>query len=143
VSLANIPDGTSNTLMIGESLGDFGASGPGWQFGLTWMGWGVSLSKWGLRGPATNNSPAPPIWPGWSSNHTAIVYFGFGDGSVRGLNRDGTTQLGATQKNTIPAFCGGTSAPPTCPNRPNWLFLQQLSGYADGAVVPSGVLGGN
>jgi prepilin-type N-terminal cleavage/methylation domain-containing protein len=143
VSLANIPDGTSNTLMLGETLGAFKQYSTGWDFGLTWMGWGVSVSKWGLRGPATQSNPNTPVWPGWSSNHTAIVYFGFGDGSVRGLNRDGTVNLGATQKNQIPNFCGGTSVPPSCPNAPNWLFLQQLSGYADGAVVPSGVLGGN
>jgi prepilin-type N-terminal cleavage/methylation domain-containing protein len=140
-SLANIPDGTSNTLMLGETMGAFNRSGTGsWEFGLSWMGFGVSGARWGLSGPATAASSSP--WPGFSSNHTAVVYFCFGDGSVRGLNRDGTTPLGATAGGQIPTWCASTTGQ-DCPGRPNWLFLQQLAGKADGATVPSGVLGGN
>jgi prepilin-type N-terminal cleavage/methylation domain-containing protein len=128
ISIAQVPDGTSNTLLIGETLGATGSSGPGsLDTGATWMGWGVGGTKWGLRGPVSAGSSVA----GFASNHQ-VVNFCFGDGSVRPLNRDGTLPNGATPAGGPPSNAG-----------PNWLFLQQLAGYQDGAVVQAGVLGGN
>ncbi len=129
ISLANVPDGTSNTLMIGEALG--GWSGGQFQYGNSWMGFGVGCAKYGLAGPASDPNN-PPNWPQFASNHDMVVNFVFADGSVRSLTRANTLPNGAT-----PA--GG---PPSSPGS-NWLFLQQLSGMSDGATVPAGVLGGN
>jgi prepilin-type N-terminal cleavage/methylation domain-containing protein len=125
-SLAKVADGTSNTLLIGEGMG--ATSGGQVTLGLSWMGWGVNPSKYGMAGPIGTGTN----WPQWSSNHE-VVQFCFGDGSVRGLTRDGTLIISGSTPNDVP--------PPNV--GPNWLFLQQLSGYQDGSVVQSGVLGGN
>jgi prepilin-type N-terminal cleavage/methylation domain-containing protein/prepilin-type processing-associated H-X9-DG protein len=122
--LAAVPDGTSNTLMIGEILG---STGPGFIDGMSWIAWGASLTKYGLGGPMTAGSS----YPQFASNHQ-VVNFCFADGSVHSLSRDGTLPNGSTPYGAPPATAG-----------PNWLFLQQMAGMADGAVVQSGALGGN
>jgi prepilin-type N-terminal cleavage/methylation domain-containing protein len=81
LKITAIQDGTSNTLMFGETIGDVNAS-----LNYTWMGAGVLPTAWGL--PA---DPNKAIWPQFSSFHTGIVQFCFGDGSVRAL-RAGLTQ---------------------------------------------------
>jgi prepilin-type N-terminal cleavage/methylation domain-containing protein len=75
-----IQDGTSNTLMFGETVGDVGAS-----LNWTWMGGGVLPTAWG-----TPSDPNQAIWPQFASFHTGIVQFCFGDGSVRVI-RSGIT----------------------------------------------------
>ncbi len=130
VSLANIPDGTSNTLMIGETLGGW-AGGPPLQYGLSWLGFGAGCAKYGLGGP-TSDPNNTPNWPQFASNHDMVVNFVFADGSVRSL----------TRANTLPNGLTPWGGPPAAPQA-NWLFLQQLSGMGDGATVPAGVLGGN
>jgi prepilin-type N-terminal cleavage/methylation domain-containing protein/prepilin-type processing-associated H-X9-DG protein len=128
-SLARVGDGTSNTLLIGETIGNTSSNGTGSLDNCnSWMGWGASFTKYGLRGPSNVGS----TWAGFASNHQ-VVNFAFADGSVRSLNRDGTGLNGAsTPPNVAPSGVGT-----------NWLFLQQLAGYQDGSVVPEGVLGGN
>jgi prepilin-type N-terminal cleavage/methylation domain-containing protein len=77
-----VSDGTSNTLMFGESLGK------GWpqatgdqriQMVWSWISAGTYPTVFGL--------PSGPNrwWGDWSSNHTGIVQFAYCDGSVRGL----------------------------------------------------------
>jgi prepilin-type N-terminal cleavage/methylation domain-containing protein len=84
-ALARCPDGTSNTILFGEWAGgqiDWGGSGgiPNGISGVSWV-CGFNYSGWGppAAGDRTN-------WWGFSSNHTQIVNFGWGDGSVRSLN---------------------------------------------------------
>jgi prepilin-type N-terminal cleavage/methylation domain-containing protein/prepilin-type processing-associated H-X9-DG protein len=72
-------------------------------------------------------------WAGFSSNHTGIVNFCFADGSVRALTMNGTGLNGASTPAGVAPTGVGT----------NWFILQQLAGYQDAAVVPSGSLGGN
>jgi prepilin-type N-terminal cleavage/methylation domain-containing protein len=72
-------DGTSNTMMFGEALGDTD-TGPR-QMAFSWMGAGVLPSYWGT--PTGTSSQ----WVNFSSKHPGIVQFCFGDGSVRGMRK--------------------------------------------------------
>ena len=79
-SLVNInqvtsADGTSNTLMFGES--DMSNS----KYRVTWMGAGGLPTAWGLPTDKTN-------WYQFGSKHTGITNFCFGDGSVRAVSLD-------------------------------------------------------
>jgi prepilin-type N-terminal cleavage/methylation domain-containing protein len=125
-------DGLSNTLMFGESLG---GSIPGQpqnaapnapravrDFIWSWMGVGSLGVKFGLApaggaNPASNgaNIPGGPIY--FSSNHTGLINFAYGDGSIRTL-RPGSSGV----RNPAPA--GG-----------DWWVLQSLAGRADGVVI--------
>ncbi len=123
-TIASITDGTSNTLMVGEALG--GVSNGQFQFGLSWMGFGVGLTKFGLASYPNAN------WPQFSSAHAGGINFAFGDGSVRNLIAAGTTPNGGTPPGAPPASAGT-----------NWYILQALGGMHDGIVNQSGTLGGN
>jgi prepilin-type N-terminal cleavage/methylation domain-containing protein len=70
-----VADGTSNTLMFGESIGD-GNSGSR-QYSHTWMGCGLMPTAYGI----SNNTPAGQ-WYVFSSFHTNVVQFARCDGSV-------------------------------------------------------------
>jgi len=71
-------DGTSNTLMFGESLGDspFGPRLLSWS----WMGAGAMPTAFGLP-----NDEASSGWWHFNSRHAGVVQFCFCDGSVRGI----------------------------------------------------------
>jgi prepilin-type N-terminal cleavage/methylation domain-containing protein len=99
-------DGTANTLLIGEqcgiSLGIAGVDTMDYNFvgggcGTTYTG----LSTEGARAGRTQ----------FSSAHSGIVQFAFGDGSVRGLRPGSTATISPTS---------------------DWFLLQQLAGFRDG-----------
>jgi hypothetical protein len=78
-SFATFEDGTSNTFLIGETLGgkddnNFGAP----QYGHSWIGSGAFISGGGLD---------TRQWYAFSSEHPSIVQFCMGDGAVRRVNR--------------------------------------------------------
>lgn len=75
--LGAIRDGSSNTLMIGETLGGATTVSPR-DFGLAWMGTGCLPTAWGMANPND-------LYLRWNSRHTGMVQFCFGDGSVRSL----------------------------------------------------------
>jgi prepilin-type N-terminal cleavage/methylation domain-containing protein len=81
VSLTWITDGTSNTLMFGESLG--GTNQGARDFNLSWMGAGCLPTAWDLINPCQ--------WNSFGSNHTGVVQFAFCDGSVHMLRKVGPT----------------------------------------------------
>jgi hypothetical protein len=80
-------DGTANTLMFGESLGGtFGSTSScnndpngGRDFAMGWIGAGALPVAWGLTDP--------PCWYTFSSKHTGVVQFCYGDGSVRPVRK--------------------------------------------------------
>ena len=119
-SIVAIADGTSNTMMFGEGLG--GLVRGQRDFAWSWMGVGTMPVKFGLApnggaNPASNGANLNGGWNYFSSNHTGIVQFAFGDGSVRPL-RPGSTGV----RN------------PTTPGS-DWYVLQAMAGKADGQVV--------
>jgi type II secretory pathway pseudopilin PulG len=117
VKLGTITDGTSNTLMFGEGLG--GASPGTRDFAWTWMGSGSMATFRGLcNGPA--GSATAINWATFSSNHTGIVNFCFGDGSVRGIRHGGSCARSAAT--------GATGSTPSA----DWWAFQALAGMNDG-----------
>jgi len=71
--IANITDGTSNTIAFGETLA--GTVTGQRDFVLSWFGAGTMPTAWGL-------SSTPDFYQ-FSSKHTGVVNFGWCDGSVR------------------------------------------------------------
>jgi prepilin-type N-terminal cleavage/methylation domain-containing protein len=104
-------DGTSNTLMFGESLNS--TFGTPRDVGFTWAGAGYLTAYFCIP-----SSRADVYWGDWSSNHTGdIVNFAYGDGSVRPVR--------ATGRDT-------TLAIPHDPLTPNERAFWAISGYGDG-----------
>lgn len=77
--VADVLDGTSNTLAFGETVGGNLTT---MDYNLAWFGSGSMPVAWGL-GP--NSDGTYGSWYKFSSRHTGIVQFSFGDGSVRAL----------------------------------------------------------
>ena len=81
--VANIQDGTSNTLMLGEVTG----AGAGSLYGHFWSCWNITDTSWGINGP--NTLPGGGTFPttnpniaGFSSFHPGGCNFMLADGSV-------------------------------------------------------------
>jgi prepilin-type N-terminal cleavage/methylation domain-containing protein/prepilin-type processing-associated H-X9-DG protein len=74
--IAEVTDGTSNTIAFGETLG--GNLSAQRDFALTWFGSGAMPTAWGLS--------ATPDFYQFSSKHPGIINFGFADGSVRQIS---------------------------------------------------------
>jgi len=98
-------DGAAKTLLIGEQSGTATSATdvtPRFEYG--WVGGGALFTYLGLAtGPSARDYQ-------FSSNHTGIVQFAFGDGSVRALRPGQTTTVGSN----------------------DWYLLQQLAGFKDG-----------
>jgi hypothetical protein len=99
-----VQDGTSNTLMFGESCG--GNAGPndqGRAYAFSWFA-GALPTYHGM--PRGKSVP----WYAFSSRHRHVVQFAYADCSVGGLRRGTTAAAGS----------------------PDWWLLQQLAGRRDG-----------
>ncbi|MHB1524630.1 MAG: DUF1559 family PulG-like putative transporter [Candidatus Dormibacteria bacterium] len=83
VSIVQITDGSSQTLMFGETLGGTNAPGQPRDYNLAWMGGGALPTAWDLIQPCQ--------WYSFGSNHTAVTQFAFCDGSVHGLLKIGSS----------------------------------------------------
>ena len=79
--LATFPDGTSNTMLFGETLGG-NNTGPR-DYVWSWMAAGSLPTAWDLTTPCD--------WYQFSSMHTSGVLFAYGDGSVRNVTRAGSS----------------------------------------------------
>jgi prepilin-type N-terminal cleavage/methylation domain-containing protein len=112
-------DGTAYTLLFGEGLGGTARGVPTRDWLWTWMGVGSVPTKFGIGpdGGGTSQNGHPLCF---SSRHTGITNFCFGDGSVRPIRNSNTGQRNPT------------SPPP--PNHINsaWGLYQQMSGFRDG-----------
>jgi prepilin-type processing-associated H-X9-DG protein len=109
-ALTDIPDGSSNTLFFGESLG--GVTNGVRQYGFSWMGCGAMGTSRGLQGPRD------AVYCSFSSRHPGVVQFCFADGSVRAVLR------------------GATFRDPIIDERtPDWYLLRQLAGRRDGEMA--------
>jgi hypothetical protein len=107
-----IPDGTSNTLLYGETCGSRWVSGPQTR-DISWMAGGGLGTYLGLqRGRSA-------LLISFSSYHSAGVSFCFADASVR-LLRFGNTRWNHRSMKDLTA---------------DWYVLQELAGRHDGAAV--------
>jgi hypothetical protein len=105
--LGNMYDGTSNTILFGESLGDK-ATGTRTR-AFSWMGAGTQCTAWSL--------PAVTDWKVFSSKHSGVVQFSMGDGSVQRI------RLLDQNVNSIQFFSN------------TWYQLQRCGGMQDGQVI--------
>jgi prepilin-type N-terminal cleavage/methylation domain-containing protein len=116
VSIAAVPDGTAYTIMFGESLGCRKLE-PRTE-ALCWMGVGVLSSNWGLdeNGGQYITQAGMTMF---SSSHSGVVLFSFGDGSVRPIGKAAAT------------------------NNPGYTLYVGTGGYKDALNVDFSVLGQN
>jgi prepilin-type N-terminal cleavage/methylation domain-containing protein len=118
-SLGQIPDGTSNTLLLGEWTG---GRVNGERYTLaSWMGIGA-IPTWGGL-PRDGQDPLKPVQ--FDSKHPGIVQFGFADGSVRSL-RKGTSWIDWDNWDLADLW------PDQYP--PGWWVFQELAGMRDGGT---------
>lgn len=111
-----IADGSSNTLLFGEGLG--GTLTGGRDFKWTWIAMGSLGTKFGLQNHPTNAPNGG--WQFFSSAHSGIVQFCFGDGSVRALRHGGSSIRN--------------------PAGASWYVLQSMGGTRDGEVRDTSML---
>jgi prepilin-type N-terminal cleavage/methylation domain-containing protein/prepilin-type processing-associated H-X9-DG protein len=83
--VADVLDGTSNTLAFGETLGGLHNNGTR-DVELSWMGGGCLMTKYGLApiyGPQGNDYFSQQF----QSTHGGVVNFAFADGHVAGISQ--------------------------------------------------------
>jgi prepilin-type N-terminal cleavage/methylation domain-containing protein/prepilin-type processing-associated H-X9-DG protein len=115
-NLGRFPDGTSNTILYGEYLGDTPLVGT--NYSCAWMAGGDMATAWGLYTTNTNGGQ----WYTFNSNHPGgDTMFGFADGHVTAIRR----------------FSGNS----TDWYSANWYVFQQAGGMADNQAFDITVIG--
>jgi prepilin-type processing-associated H-X9-DG protein len=82
LTVEKVTDGSSNTLMFGETIG--GAAGDSNGSSFAWIGVGMMPTAYGLA--------APTDWVNFSSRHDNVVNFCYGDGAVKGVRKSTVTR---------------------------------------------------
>jgi prepilin-type N-terminal cleavage/methylation domain-containing protein/prepilin-type processing-associated H-X9-DG protein len=118
-ALGRIPDGTSNTLLVGET--DGGRENSQRVALATWMARGMMATWGGL--PRDGQDPRSPL--SFDSKHPGVVQFCFADGSVHAL-RKGTSWIDFDNWALVDLW----------PDRypVGWWVLQELAGMHDGGT---------
>jgi prepilin-type N-terminal cleavage/methylation domain-containing protein/prepilin-type processing-associated H-X9-DG protein len=107
-------DGTSNTLLFGEAVGDKKSIGQPIMY--AWMGAGGMATAWGTEPYGGTGSATYTTWHQFGSLHSGTVNFCFGDGSVRGVKGN--------------HLAGDRTTPAWSPT-----IFWRVSGVADGTTV--------
>jgi prepilin-type N-terminal cleavage/methylation domain-containing protein len=129
-------DGTSNTLLFGESSGEaeYDTTGSQRDGVVAWMGAGSLITSRGLRARGKNKLGYGPTIESFSSVHAAGVQFAMADGSVRNLRSENTY----TYVYDPTAWYWGAGNPWDSPlagyfnGTREWQILQQMAGWKDG-----------
>jgi prepilin-type N-terminal cleavage/methylation domain-containing protein len=121
-ALARVPDGTSQTLMVGEY--DGGRKNGQRLTHASWVAAGAMPTWGGLPREGARDLAAAHF----SSRHVAVVQFAFGDGSVRALRR-GNSWIDWANGDLASLYPNGY---PT-----DWWVFQQMAGMADGGTRPT------
>jgi prepilin-type N-terminal cleavage/methylation domain-containing protein len=119
--IGSATDGLSNTIMFGEYIGgyDLEPNGQGTrrEWSMAWMAANGMPSYWSISTVRRQLN----YFYSFNSNHTGIINFAFGDGSVKSVRNSGVT---------VPT----TAAEITTPTGSPWQTLQASTGRADGDV---------
>ncbi len=124
-------DGTSNTLMLGESVGGVGLQSAGTKEDMyCWLGAGALTTYRGLAARNVSRQKSGPSHERFSSAHTAGVQFIMGDTALKTVRRENTF-------NTDPLYAIGTGNPQNIVNNAlngtvEWRVLQMMAGWKDG-----------
>jgi prepilin-type N-terminal cleavage/methylation domain-containing protein len=114
VTLGCVADGTSRTLLFGETLGGNSVAR---DFAFSWMGCGSLATGYGLPEPSPDR--ALDGFSNFGSRHPSVVQFVYVDGSVHALKR-GATAVRFSE---------------------DWYVFQELAGYKDGGTRDPAALG--
>lgn len=112
-NLGALSDGTSNTLLFGETTGGKESQFGTVKYSHSWMGSGIMPTAWGINNVNATNPPAGNgqlsskyYWYKYGSEHPNIVQFTMGDGAVKAIstniNQTTFTRLGGMRDN-LPA----------------------------------------
>jgi len=141
-------DGTSNTLMFGELIGEVDVNQAGQRdYSYAWTGAGSMFTYRGLAARGKSQAESGPNRERFSSVHSAGVQFAMCDGSVRTLRPEGTYGVGASAAQ----YTAGAGDPtvnmfsaPGVLNLLNgttqWRVLQQMAGWKDGTRFDADLL---
>lgn len=127
--IGDVTDGTSNTLLFGEGIGQVTAGNR--SLAWSWIGFGATGTAVGFQ-DSLNASRST-----FGSRHGAVVNFCFADGSVHSLRREGTWWPVSANATAMGIPVGNWPLP--APGSP-WYVLQQLAGMRDNCTPDISVL---
>ena len=131
-TVTDITNGTSNTLMFGESQGGLYNGQP--TFLYPWIGSCVMDTRFGLPATGANSD-----WRQFSSGHPGVVMFCFCDGSVRtlltGTSNNFTMPAGGPTAANITTIEDGSYACTAATLPQDWFILQALAGMRDNQPI--------